>query len=82
MNKYRRVALEAIIVGVLTVIVGVLVKSVISQLSPNVVPDSCKDWNKHHIMELSLFFTGVFVHLGCEVSGLNQLYVDYYCKKE
>jgi len=75
-----RVIIEAIIVGILTVIVGVLVKCAIRQISPTVVPDECKNWNKNHIMELSLFFTGVFVHLGCEVTGLNQKYVDYYCK--
>ena len=76
-----RVAIEAIIVGILTVIVGVFVKAIISGIVPSVVPDICKDWNKHHIMEISLFFTGVLVHLGCEFTGLNQKYIDYYCPK-
>ena len=76
-----RLAIEAIVVGILTVLVGLIVKGIISAVVPSVVPDICKGWNKYHIMELSLFFTGVLVHLGCEFSGLNQKYVDYYCKK-
>jgi hypothetical protein len=66
-----RLAVEAIVVGILTVLVGVIVKAIISMIVPSVVPDVCKGWNKYHIMELSLFCTGVLVHLGCEFSGLN-----------
>ena len=40
------------------------------------LPSVCKDWNKKHAMEISLFLTGFTLHLLCEFGGLNK----WYCK--
>ena len=63
---------EAIAVGILTVIVGTF----ISKLFSRKVPSTCKDWNKNYVMELSLFLTGLLIHLICEYTGINK----WYCR--
>jgi hypothetical protein len=68
--------LEACVVGVLTVIVGSVVGYLLGMLFSNNLPKICKEWNKNHIMELSLFITGFIIHILCELSGIN----GWYCK--
>ena len=75
----RGLLMEAIVVGLLIVIVGVLVHMLIKKVKPDMLPRECAEWNKHHIMELCLFMTGAFVHVISEFSGINQKYVDKYC---
>jgi len=69
---------EAIVVGIVTVIVGQFVGFTFSKLMKNgaTVRTECKNWNKNHVMEWSLFFTGVLIHLLCEYFGVN----NWYCK--
>jgi NhaP-type Na+/H+ or K+/H+ antiporter len=67
-----QIAVEAVAVGSLTLLVGVGVGFVLSYLPR---PTDPKQWNKYHVMELSLFVTGVLIHLICEGTGLNR----YYC---
>jgi len=69
--------LEAIIVGISTVIVGSLIGFIVSLFIKNDLPELCKDWNKFYVMEISLFLTGFTLHLLFEVLGLNK----YYCKE-
>ena len=75
--------LEAIIVGLLVVIVGTFVGFIIGKFFSIPLPKTCKKWNKYHIMEISLFITGFLVHIICELLGLNKLYCKkgYACKK-
>ena len=63
---------EAIVVGILTVIVGTLISSIFK----GKVPSKCKDWNKNYVMEWSLFLTGAAIHILCENIGMNK----WYCK--
>lgn len=78
MNPNVKLIIEALFVGISTVIVGF----VVSQLSKLFIknkkslPIECKDWNKNHIMEISLFLTGVTLHLFYELVGMN----NWYCK--
>ena len=65
---------ESAIVGVMTVIVGSLVGFILSKFIPSDLPKVCKKWNNFYVMEISLFFTGVIIHLLCEVIGLNKWY--------
>ena len=65
------VFLEAFLVGLLVLTVG-LVTSAAFMLLPR--PQDPKRWNAYMYMEMSLFLTGVIVHLGCEATGLNKLY--------
>lgn len=68
--------LEALVVGILTVIIGSMVGYIIGSLFSNNLPKICKEWNKNHVMEISLFFTGFIIHILCEVIGINK----WYCK--
>ena len=70
------VVIEAVFVGIMTVIVGVIVGLILGKIFSTNLPAICKTWNKNHIMELSLFLTGFLLHLICEFSGLNK----WYCK--
>ena len=71
-----KLLIEAGVVGIATVIVGSLVGFILGKYFSTNLPAICKSWNKNHIMELSLFFTGFFLHLICEFSGVNK----WYCK--
>ena len=68
---------EASFVGILTVLIGSLIGYLFSKLRGTTVPSPCANWNKNHIMEISLFVTGFILHLICEYTNINK----YYCKK-
>lgn len=67
---------EALVVGLLTVIIGTIIGFLVAKLTKINLPAVCKDWNKYYTMEISLFLTGVFIHLLCEYFGINK----WYCK--
>ena len=71
-----QVLMQAVVVGISTVIMGSIVGFVISQLVPSTGTKDSKDWNKYYVMEIALFFTGFFLHIAYEVLGLNA----WYCK--
>ena len=66
---------EAIAVGIVVVIVGLIVSSFIGMFHKQ-TKKACQDWNKNHIMEISLFLIGALTHLVCEFTGVNK----WYCK--
>jgi uncharacterized membrane protein YczE len=51
--------IETILIGIATVIVGVLISCVFYLL-----PKPTGYWNSYHYMEICLFLTGVVVHIG------------------
>ncbi len=53
----------ALVFAVVTVLVGALVGFVLKTLKPVEIPAECRNWNKHHIMEITLFITGAIVWL-------------------
>lgn len=71
-----KLLVEAIIVGIATVIVGTIVGFIIGKGFSNNLPKICKSWNKNHIMELSLFFTGFLLHIMFEYMRLNKWYCN------
>lgn len=75
-NYYFRIFIEAIIVGILTVIVGYFSSSAISNFEKSDLPKICETWNKNYVMEKTLFLTGFLVHIMCETVGINK----WYCK--
>ena len=74
-NKTLRLIIEAIAVGIITVVVGYIITWIISNVNDEAKSVN-KEWNKNHIMELALFLTGACVHLLCEVSGINSWYCE------
>ena len=72
----KTLLIEAFAVGIATVIIGSFVGFLIGRSSSVDLPKLCKEWNKNHIMEISLFLTGFILHLLCEYSGINR----WYCK--
>ena len=73
---YSSLLVEAIVVGILTVIIGTIISKVISYNFSRNLPKQCKDWNKNYVMEICLFLTGLSIHLFCEFMGINK----WYCK--
>jgi hypothetical protein len=69
--------LEAVVVGISLIIFGQIGGFMASNLvGDRSVNEMCKEWNKNHVMELSLFLTGFIAHFTFEVSGIN----EWYCK--
>ena len=67
-----KLLVEAVVVGLMVVVVGSVVGYLVGKLNSVDLPKVCKKWNKNHVMEISLFFTGAPTHLLCEFSGLNK----------
>ena len=67
---------EGIAVGVVVVVVGYFVSLIVGKVMAVDMPKVCRQWNKNHIMELSLFLTGFLLHVGLDLIGLNR----WYCK--
>lgn len=69
-----KLLVEAVVVGIMVVIVGSVVGYLVGKVNSVDLPKLCKKWNKNHVMEISLFFTGALTHLLCEFSGVNKWY--------
>ena len=77
-----QVLLEAIVVGIMTVIFGNIAGFLVSPFFKT-AGDTCKNWNQFYVMEISLFLTGFLIHIFCELSGINKWYCinGAACKK-
>ena len=69
---------ESVIVGIALVILTIMVGFVISLFYKPVVSFQCSEWNRYHIMEVTVFITGFLFHVICELTGINKTYVDAY----
>ena len=72
----KSLLIEALVVGIATVVVGSVVGFLVGKVLGTDLPDVCKDWNKKHAMEISLFLTGFTLHLLFELVGGTA----WYCK--
>jgi hypothetical protein len=77
MDDNLRIIIEAMFVGIITVIIGHLSRYLLN-LYYNVEEKVSiyEDWNKNYIMEKKLYITGFLTHIICQISGINQ----WYCK--
>ena len=64
MKQLKRSALF----GLYTVVVGVIVSMVVKGTVKMNLPPICKSWNKKHVMEMTLFLTGMLVFLTFELT--------------
>ena len=67
---------EALVVGVICVVIGTLVGALVGSVLPSDLPEVCREWNKYHAMEISLFLTGVVAHYAFELFGANRWYCE------
>ena len=65
-----------VVLPTFTAIVGTIVGFILGRFMSVDLPKACREWNKNHIMELSLFLTGFLTHIIFELFGLN----NWYCK--
>ena len=72
---------ESIIVGIITAIIGKLLSKILIKINKLDDNKNFQIWNEPRIIELSLFLTGVFIHLTCEFMGLNKWYCDKKTRK-
>ena len=86
MRNIINVIAEGCFVGILLIIIGSFVAFILrkTNYSPE-LPDTCKRWNQHHVMEITLFITGFLAHLILEYSpfgNINKLYCEQsFCNK-
>lgn len=78
--NWLRILFEAIIVGLVVVLLGYIVGAGTSLFIQQRTPIACRNWNKNHIMEINLFLIGFFFHLITEVTGINSRYCLYRAK--
>lgn len=73
---WMKVIIEAIVVGIATVVMGYIVGFATSPLFKKDMNPLCKDWNKNHAMEINLFLIGFFLHLFAEFFKVNKWYCN------
>jgi hypothetical protein len=71
----QQLIVEAIIVGLASVLVGVCVQELLTRTTLKVQCETPCDWNKNYIKEISLFLTGFMLHILFEILGANKWYV-------
>jgi hypothetical protein len=70
-----RIFVEGTVVGVLLIIFTWIVSFILHSVGVTpILPDICKTWNDGHIMEITLFLSGLLFHLTFELFGWNKLY--------
>lgn len=67
MNKYVDLIKEALIVGIVLSIIGIILLFIFDKIFKN---------RNYYIMFLTFFLSGIIFHFICEISGLNK----WYCK--
>tara|TARA_B100001094_G_scaffold332038_1_gene402491 strand:- start:8739 stop:8990 length:252 start_codon:yes stop_codon:yes gene_type:complete len=76
MNYLSQLLIEAIFVGISLILIGNVVGFLVGKyyIKPE-LPIECANYNKYHIMEITLFLTGFLLHILFEISGLNKFYI-------
>ena len=83
MNYFVHLIIEAICVGVSVVLIGTMLSFGVSKFYPKpFLPKICSSYNKYHVMEFTLFFTGFLVHILFEAVGANYWYLSNAAAKK
>ena len=69
-----QVLYESVVVGIVTLLIGSLLRLSMNVFMGIDTPIKGNSWNKYYIDELCLFITGFIIHLGCEIIGVNKWY--------
>lgn len=62
MKLNMKLVKQSALFGVFLILVGSVVGGILSMFFKVSLPEICKSWNKNHIMELSLFFSGFIAY--------------------
>ena len=76
--KMKTIIIESIIIGIVTMILGKIISNILLGINKIDKKKDIPKWKEPRVIEVSLFVTGVFIHLLCEYIGLNK----WYCDKE
>ena len=84
----KKLLYETICIGLISALIGSL--SIRIVLKFNKIENNkslsiermVKEWNKNYILEISLFLTGILIHLIIEYIGLNKWYCEKKCLKD
>lgn len=74
----KTIIIESIIVGIVTMILGKIISNILLGINKIDKRKKLPIWHEPRVIEISLFLTGIFIHLLCEYIGLNR----WYCDKE
>ena len=76
----QKILNESIIVGLITLLLGKIVINIIYNLNAdsNDIDHILKKYKNTYLIEISLFLTGMLIHLLLEYVGFNK----WYCSKE
>ena len=74
----KTIIIESIIIGIVTMILGKIISNILLGMNKIDKKNKLPIWKEPRVIEISLFVTGVFLHLVCEYIGLNK----WYCDKE
>ena len=72
----KTIIIESIIIGIVTMILGKIISKIMLGINKIDKDKKLPKWKEPKIIEISLFVTGVFIHLFCEYIGLNKWYCD------
>lgn len=72
---------EAVIVGIVTAIIGKILSQILININKLDENKEFPIWKEPKIIFISLFLTGIFIHLFCECIGLNKWYCDKKTRK-
>lgn len=73
----KQLVIEAAIVGLATILIGVCVQELLKKTTLKVQCKTPCDWNKNYIREIGLFLTGFMLHILFEIMGANSWYVKH-----
>lgn len=76
MRSFGQVFIEAVIIGILVIVLGYIVGWLTKPFLGVSLPEVCMRWNKNYMMEINLFLIGFIFHMVSEYSGLNV----WFCK--
>lgn len=82
----QKIIFESIIVGIITSILGSIVIKTLTKVNSLDKNDYLNSfvgkYKKTYILEISMFFTGILIHLLLEYIGLNKWYCEKKCAGE
>lgn len=60
---YVKSIIYAVLLGLLLIILGYISGFIIQKIEKTQIPKGCEKWNENHVMEKSLFLTGVMTYI-------------------